>query len=167
MNKQIGKKKLAKTWKKKMPKATAPNYPRNDMERAVRFAKRFAGELKYVYAWKKWLRWDAVRWVPDEDGAVYRKAEEMPKLFLQEASKINDVDRRKKAAAAAIQAGNRTRIEAMINHAQCQPGIVASPTLFDSDPLLLGVSNDVVDLRTGTFREASKEDYIIKHRHDL
>ena len=162
MSEKIAKKKLAKKWKKEMPTPKSPNYPRNDMERAVRFAKRFAGELKYVHAWKKWLHWDGVRWVPDGDGAVYRKAEEMPKLFLQEASKIDDDDRRKKAAAAAIQAGNKARIDAMIAHAQCQAEIVASPTLFDSDPLLLGVSNGVVDLRTGTFRESRKEDYIIK-----
>lgn len=132
------------------------------MERAVRFAKRFADRLKYVHAWGKWLLWDEVRWVPDEDGAVYRRAEEMPRLLLQEASKIDDDDRRKKAAGAAIQAGNKTRIEAMINLAQCQGGIAASPTLFDSNPWLLGVANGVVDLQTGKFREARREDYITK-----
>jgi putative DNA primase/helicase len=162
MSEKIEKKKLAKKWKKEMPTPKSPNYPRNDMERAVRFAKRFAGELKYVHAWKKWLRWDGVRWVPDEDGGVYRKAEEMPKLFLQEAVQIEEDERRKKAVAAAIQAGNKAKIDAMISHAQCQPGIVASPTLFDSDPLLLGVANGVVNLQTGEFREARKEDYITK-----
>ena len=111
---------------------------------------------------RKWLLWDGVRWAPDEDGAVLRKAQEMPKLFLQEASEIDDLDRRKKAAGAAIAAGDKRKIEAMISLAQCQIGIAASPTLFDSDPLLLGVCNGVVDLRTGTFREARKEDYIIK-----
>jgi putative DNA primase/helicase len=132
------------------------------MERAQRFAKKFAGELKYVQAWKKWLLWDGVRWVPDEDGAVFQKAQEMPKLFLQEASKINDPDRRKKAAGAAIIAGNQKALSAMISLTQSQKEIAAPPTLFDSDPLLLGVSNGVVDLRTGTFREARREDYIIK-----
>jgi putative DNA primase/helicase len=142
--------------------ASGDNYPVNDTQRALRFAKEFAGELRYVQAWKKWLLWDGVRWAPDEDGAVFRKAQEMPKLFLQEASKIDDPDRRKKAAGAAIAAGDKRKIEAMISLAQCQIGIAASPTLFDSDPLLLGVCNGVVDLRTGTFREARREDYIIK-----
>ena len=68
VKKKPAKKKLAKEWKKKMPTVKASDYPRNDMERAVRFAKTFAGELKYVQAWKKWLLWDGVRWVPDEDG---------------------------------------------------------------------------------------------------
>jgi putative DNA primase/helicase len=34
--------------------------------------------------------------------------------------------------------------------------------LFDSNPLLLGVANGVVELGTGTFRKSGKEDYIIK-----
>jgi putative DNA primase/helicase len=140
----------------------ASDYPVNDMERAQRFAKRFAGELKYLQAWKKWLLWDRVRWVPDEDGAVFRKAQEMPKLFLEEAAKIHDPDRRKKAAGAAIIAGNQKGLNAMVSLAQSQVEIAGAPTLFDSDPLLLGVSNGVVDLRTGKFREARKEDYIIK-----
>ena len=34
--------------------------------------------------------------------------------------------------------------------------------MFDSDPYLLGVKNGVVDLRTGEFRQARKEDYLTK-----
>jgi putative DNA primase/helicase len=86
----------------------------------------------------------------------------MPKLFLQEAVAIEEEERRKRAVNAAIRAGDRNKIEAMIRLAEYQPGIVASPTLFDSNPFLLGMSNGVVDLRTGTFREAQREDYIIK-----
>jgi putative DNA primase/helicase len=157
---------LVKEWvaDEKIPASPAriSDYPLNDTERAVRFAKSFARELKYVPAWKKWLLWDGIRWVPDEDGAVFRKAQEMPKLFLQEAAQIADDHRRSKAAGAAIRAGDRSKIEAMISLAECQTGIVASPVLFDSDPLLLGVANGVVDLRTGTFRESRKKDYITK-----
>lgn len=138
------------------------SYPMNDTERALRFASRFAAGVRYVPAWKKWLHWDGVRWVEDKDGAVFRKAQEMPRLFLEEAAQIANDDCRVKAATAAIRAGDRNKIEAMIRLAEYQPGIVASPTLFDSDPFLLGVSNGVVDLRTGTFREARREDYIIK-----
>jgi putative DNA primase/helicase len=157
---------LAKDWVPVKDIPATPDkdadYPVNDTDRAIRFAKAFEGELRYVQAWKTWLVWNGVRWVADEDGGVLRKAQEMPKLFLQEASEINDVDRRRKAAGAAISAGNQKTLNAMISLAQSQIGIVASPTLFDSDPLLLGVANGVVDLRTGKFREARKEDYIIK-----
>jgi phage/plasmid-associated DNA primase len=159
-------KKPAKKWAKNkdIPKPVRTSYPLNDTERAQRFAKKYANELKYVQAWKQWLLWNGVRWVPDENGAVLRKAQEIPKLLLKEAAEIDDNDRRTKAAGAAIRAGDRSKLEAMIKLAECQPGIAASPTLFDSDPFLLGVSNGVVDLRTGEFRTARREDYIIKRQ---
>jgi putative DNA primase/helicase len=157
-------KKPAKRWakKKNIPTPVRTSYPLNDTERSHRFAKKYADELKYVQAWKQWLLWNGVRWVPDEDGAVFRKAQEIPKLLLKEAAEIDNNDSRTKAAGAAIRAGDRSKLEAMIKLAECQPGIATSPTLFDSDPLLLGIANGVVDLRTGKFREAQKEDYIIK-----
>ena len=161
MNDQI----TTEWWEEKeipTPFASLADYPVNDSERAQRFAKQFAGELRYVQAWKQWLLWDGVRWVPDEDGATYRKAQEIWKLLLQEAAEISDNDRRSKAARAAVQAGDRNKLEAMIKLAECERGIAASPTLFDSDPWLFGVSNGVVDLQTGKFRAAQREDYIIK-----
>src|SRR5262249_9160108 len=69
-------------------------------------------------------------------------------------------DKRKKAVGEAIRAGDKAKIEAMVTLAQNHLG--ASPTLFDSDPLLLGASNGVVDLRTGEHRPSRRDDYIIK-----
>jgi putative DNA primase/helicase len=142
------------------PQKPQAQYPGNDTERAARFAELFGGELRYVYAWNKWVFWDGFRWAPDIDGEVFRKAQELSSLFLREASEMTDFDLRKKAAGLAIRAGDRTRIEAMVSLARCR--MACSPTLFDSDPMLLGVSNGVVDLQTGFFRPARKEDYIIK-----
>jgi putative DNA primase/helicase len=163
-NKKLMTKKPTKKWAKKkhIPKPVRTWYPQNDTERAQRFAKKYAAELKYVQAWKKWLLWDGVSWLSDEDGAVIRKAQEIPKLLLTEAMEIEDDDKRKKALGAAIRAGDRTKLEAMVKLSECQPGIGAMPVLFDSDPFSLGVSNGVVNLRTGEFRTARREDYIIK-----
>ncbi|MEY2502274.1 MAG: putative primase/helicase [Verrucomicrobiota bacterium] len=141
----------------------AGDYPVNDTERAWRFAETFRGEVRYVQAWKQWVIWDNVRWRPDNDGAVFRKAQQIPQMLLREASEIADVDRRKKAAGAAIIAGNQQKLQAMIGLAQCQPGIAATPAVFDSNPMLLGVLNGAVDLRTGIFRDARKEDFMTKH----
>ena len=157
---------LANQWsaKSEIPLAElAPSaYPKNDSERASRFAEEFAGELKFVPALRKWLAWNGIRWAADDDGAVYRKAQEIPKLLLREAAEITDSAAQKQAAWAAIRSGDRAKLEAMVKLAESQPQFAAKPALFDSDPLLLGVSNGVVDLRTGQFREGRKEDYITK-----
>jgi hypothetical protein len=63
---------------------------------------------------------------------------------LREALEIEDADKRKKAVGEAIKAGDKAKIEALVTLAQNHLG--ASPTLFDADPLLLGVLNGVVDL---------------------
>jgi P4 family phage/plasmid primase-like protien len=140
-----------------------PNdYPRNDTERAIRFVQLRGDDLRYVAASKQWFVWDGTRWLPDSDGAVFRKAQELPKLLLQEAAAIDDLDRRKRAVGAAIAAGDERKIKAMLSVAEYQTGIAASPALFDSNPYLVGVTNGVVDLRTGTFRPAKREDYITK-----
>jgi putative DNA primase/helicase len=137
-------------------------YPVNDTERALRFAAEFGGELRYVQTWKQWLVWDGVCWRGDVDGAVFRKAQKIPPMLLREASEIDDIERRSKAAGAAIVAGNQQKLQAMINLAQCQSGIAAVPSVFDANPMLLGASNGVVDLRKGLCREARKDDYITK-----
>jgi putative DNA primase/helicase len=141
---------------------TASAYPANDTERAIRFAKQTDGNFRHVIAWNKWVVWDGHKWACDTDGSVSRKAQELPQLLMREATSISDFEVRKKAQSAAISAGNQRPLNAMITLAQCQLGIPASPTLFDSDPWLLGVTNGVVELRTGAFREARKDDYIIK-----
>jgi putative DNA primase/helicase len=91
-----------------------------------------------------------------------RKAQEMSQLFLEEAAQIENFNERKRAANLALKAGDAPKLRAMIELAGAQPGIAASPEMFDSDPYLLGVKNGVVNLRTGEFRQARKEDYLTK-----
>jgi putative DNA primase/helicase len=146
----------------KVEQGVSQEYPRNDTERAVRFVQQFGADLRYVPAWKAWVVWDGIRWLRGSQGLVFRKAQKLPRLLLEEATSIEDSDRRKKAAAAAIAAGNECKITAMLEVARHQAGIEASPTLFDADPYLVGVLNGVVNLRTGTFRPARREDYVTK-----
>src|SRR5205823_8070806 len=102
------------------------------------------------------------RWIKDSAGAVFRRAQQMSNILLQSATAIEDCEQRKKAAGAALAAGNEAKIKAMLNVARYQARIEASPELFDSNPHLVGVTNGVVDLRAGTFRFAAKDDYITK-----
>jgi hypothetical protein len=140
----------------------AASYPVNDSERAVRFANRFGSDLRYVATWKSWLRWNETRWARDEDGGIMRLAQEIPKLLLAEAAGIESLHERSKAANAANRAGDAARLHAMIQLAGAQSTIATTPQMFDADPYLLSVKNGVIDLRTGRFRDARKEDYLTK-----
>ena len=137
--------------------------PVNDSERAVRFANRCREILQYVPEWGFWLKWDGTRWVRDVgDVAVYREAQQIPKLLLAEAVLIDDLDRRKRAFNAANRAGDKARLDAMIALASKQDGMAVTAKSLDADPFLLGVTNGVLDLRTGKFRETRREDFITK-----
>jgi putative DNA primase/helicase len=50
----------------------------------------------------------------------------------------------------------------MIKLAESEIDVVIAANKLDADPLLLGVSNGVIDLRTVTFRAALQEDYVTK-----
>ncbi len=138
------------------------SYPVNDSERAVRFADNFGADLHYVATWKVWLRWNGNRWSRDEDDGIIRLAQRMPRLLLEEAARIESFEEGKKAATAAMRAGDAARLHAMIELAGAQTGISATPQMFDANPYLLSVKNGVIDLRTACFRQASKEDYLTK-----
>ena len=145
-----------------IPDAPVSSYPRNDSERAVRFAQTFGADLRYVENWKTWLRWDGTRWRRDEDGEIMRLAQKMPQIFLKEAAEIEDADRRKLAVYTALRSGDAAKLHAMIQLAGTQPGVAATTKKFDADPYLLSVRNGVIDLRSGCFRKAEKEDYLTK-----
>jgi putative DNA primase/helicase len=52
------------------------------------------------------------------------------------------------------------RLEAMVGLATTEAAVIVSATLLDADPWLLGVQNGVIELRTGQFRSARREDCI-------
>lgn len=75
---------------------------------------------------------------------------------------IGHFEDQKRAANAAFRAGDAAKLRAMIDLAGTQSSVVASPGAFDANPYLFGAANGVVDLKTGCFREARKEDYLTK-----
>jgi len=83
-------------------------------------------------------------------------------VFWAEAGQMENAKERERAGNRTLKADDAKQLKAMIELAAAQPGIAARPELFDSDPWLLGVRNGVVDLRTGNFRPARREDYITK-----
>jgi hypothetical protein len=44
------------------PFSDGPLPPFSDEALALRFAERYAGDLRFVASWGKWLTWDGMRW---------------------------------------------------------------------------------------------------------
>lgn len=107
--------------------------------------------------------WDGQRWQPDNARAMLLAKETVSNL--------------KQLVSCAIEAGQKSdEVKALVNFwRSCENdhkigeilslarwNVVIKQSRFDADPDLLGVRNGVVDLRTGTLREASREDHITK-----
>ena len=125
-----------------------PFHP-TDLGNAKRLAMRHSHELRYCHPWRRWLTWDGRRWRIDDTGAVYRMAKETVANIYAEATEAADSESRKQLAKWAVQSESDKHITAMLSQARSEPGIPVVPDQLDTDPWLLNVLNDTIDLRTG------------------
>lgn len=143
--------------------AETKTFPASDEARAQRFIEELDGAARYIPQWKKWVMWDGEHWALDSPGSqIFCRAAGMSKILIEEALEIADSGVQKKALAAAIGAGNVQRIEALVKIAKHDPSVIAAPELFDTDPWLIGVQNGVIELKTGLFRAAKQDDFVLR-----
>jgi len=128
-----------------------------DLGNGRRFARRHAHEFRYCPQLGGWLWWDGRRWAPDETGEAQRAAKETVISILGEAAEATDDDERARLAKWAIASQSANRLQAMLQMAQSEPGLVATPEMFDRDPMLFNVANGVLNLCTGELRPHAPE----------
>jgi putative DNA primase/helicase len=131
-----------------------------DAGNAELFAHLYGNQLRFDHSRGHWLLWEGHRWASDPDGEVYRLAKEAARTRYLAAVEIADLEQRKKASEFAVRSESRQKLEACLALAQNEHPIADSGMNWDADPYLLGVSNGVLDLRTGHLRPGSPEDRI-------
>ena len=124
----------------------------SDEALALRFAKRHAGDLRYVAAWGKWLQWTGKRWQIDDTKLAFDLAR---RLCREVAAECNEP----KIATAIASAKTVAAVERLAIADRC---IAATVDGWDSDPWLLNTPSGVVDLRAGKLREHDPLDYMTK-----
>ena len=154
------------TWEamQKLAQEVGPveGYNLTDLGNAERLVLRHKDKLRYCHPWRKWLVWNGSRWKVDATAEVWRYAVETIRYIYAEAGDIEDTEKRRKVGNHAIRSESEAKIKALISLANCQEGIPVLPDELDKDPLLLNVSNGVVDLCTGKKLDHSKEKLITK-----
>jgi putative DNA primase/helicase len=133
-----------------------------DLGNARRLVKRHGENIRFIHEWQKWIMWDGDRWVPDEDGAIMRRAKETVEAIYPEALRLSNNEDRNRLLKHAIKSQAEARLKAMVSLAQSEPSVVLSASQLDGDPWLLGVQNGVIELKTGNFRPARREDLVTK-----
>lgn len=135
-------------------------FPLTDAGNAELLAHLHGARLRYDHRRQRWLHFGGHHWRPDLDGQTLRLAKNTTRERLRLAADIDGKDQREKAAKFAIASENRQRLEAMLALAQAEPPVADLGDGWDADPMLLGVANGVVDLRTGVLRDGRPDDRI-------
>ena len=130
-----------------------PNINLTDAGNADRLLRMHEGQLRYVTEYGKWIVWNKHRWVFDEANGVIFLAELSIKNIIHEAQQINDEDTRRKLINHSLKSESKRSIEAMEFLARSKAGIPVRQSELDSNPILLGVKNGVLDLTTGLLRD--------------
>lgn len=133
-----------------------------DAGNAQRFARDHGRDLRYCYAWHRWLVYDGRRYATDAGAGVMARAKETARRIYAEAAAEGDPDRRRALATWAKKSESKERLHAMLALGQSEPGIPVTPAELDRDGFLLNVENGTLDLRTGELRPHRREDLITK-----
>ncbi len=121
---------------------------------ALRFSRRYAGDLRYVSRWGHWMRWDGTRWVEDDTLHVFDLARGICRAA---SSECGDTER-----AAATRLASKVTSAAVERLSEADRRHAATTSQWDTDPWLLNTPAGTVDLRTGEIHQHRHEDYITK-----
>ncbi len=138
-------------------------FPTTEAGDAEFFADLYASEIQYDHRQIRWLVANPVGlWEPDPVQMLNQMVIRAMRLLQKKALAVSDDDRRKHLLKWAIRGENRSRITNTLAIAQSVPLISDRGDNWDLDPMVLGVPNGVVDLRTGALRPARLEERISK-----
>jgi putative DNA primase/helicase len=140
-----------------------PNTNPTDSGNADRLLNRFEGDLRYVVEFGKWLFWTGGGWRFDDDHSIYNKAEHAIKHIVSEAQEVCDEEARRKLISHSLKSESQRSILAMEFLARFKTGVPVKQYDLDKNPMLLGLNNGVLDLKSGLLRDDSaKEELITK-----
>lgn len=131
-----------------------------DTSNAEKINELFGNKVRFDHRRRRWLIWQGHRWQPDTDGSIYRMAIEAVRTIYQDATSIEDLQKRTLASKWAIQSESRSRLDAAIGIAKNLLPISDSGDNWDQDPMLLSLANGILDLTTGKLRDGRPEDRI-------
>lgn len=136
-----------------------------ELGNAIRLEQEFGDRLRYVPKWGAWIAYSAETglWSKDEDGAVMRHVKRLPYLLREEAKKLKDSDVQKRFMGWAHTSESEKCLNATINLAKSESGLVLSDKLIGADGWKLALGNGAaIDLRTGMPQAIKPDDYLMK-----
>ena len=147
-------------------------YPRTDMGNAQMFYRRFGKRVRWDEERGQWIVWNGIRWLTGKlaNMMMMRLLKKLVTALYLQAKSRHPLRTRNGEAVTPDEAldwskatSQKGRQKAMLEMVRDLPGVRVSKAELDQDPYLLGVSNGVLDLRTGTLIENRPELLITRY----
>lgn len=119
---------------------------------ALKFTGEYGADLRYTAAWSLWSVWNGSAWKADDTLSVF---DLVRKVCRAESARCGNIPSAAKIASAQT-------VYAVERLARADRRHAATIEQWDADPWLLNTPGGVVDLRTGAFRPARREDHMTK-----
>jgi len=122
-----------------------------DVQLANTFVSLKKNLLRYVFELDKWIRWDGVKWSFCSVGQEIEAAKDVVGYLLDEAKSQRRAGESgaTKRVKEAENAHKVERVMAMLKLARSDPAMATNARDLDSQPMLLGCNNGVIDLAKG------------------
>lgn len=140
-------------------------YKLTDYGNAERLVARHGDDLRYCWAWNRWLVWDGKRWEVDDAVAIQRMKETIRSLYL-ELPDIQNAEEREAYAKFILRSESADKLMSALTLAKSEPGVVVKPEELNASPWLINVQNGTLDLKTGDLRPHLRED-LLTHVLDI
>ena len=134
------------------PRTVAANQDSyGDIKNARLFSLMFRGKLIFVASTGKWMQWTDEHWQWCEKMEEMHCAKLVAEKLMLDAQALfkDDPDHGKRHMQHAMNSHNLSRLEATVKLAISEQGMTATLHELDTDPMLVGVQNGVVDLKLG------------------
>lgn len=110
-----------------------------------------------------WFHWSQGYWKPDsEDLEMQELAKRLSPIIASEVVNYEDPDKQGEVVRWAMQSKSNARIKSAIENANSDPRVLVGVERWDSDQNLFGVSNGVIDLKTGELLRGRPDLYITR-----
>lgn len=127
-----------------------------DTELSQYFTDALGINIRYDHKRKRYLLWDNHFWREDTTNQIYNMISSYGKILYEEGR----IRKNKDLHDWGIKLQNKTKLSIIYDFARRMHPICLTGDEFDTNPMLFGVKNGVIDLTTGQLRNGRKDDYI-------
>jgi len=129
---------------------------------ADRMLDKHGKDIRYVAEFRTWIYWDGLRWRFDSLNNVKRMAKNSITSMVDSSRETLNTEQHLALARHAQRSENKSSIEGMLYATKLSEGLTISQSSLDQQMYLLGVSNGVVDLKSGCLKVNNRSDLITK-----